>query len=112
MQTKFFGLLVYLVLGSGTTVFAMGDEHHNHSAAPMVSEKTIHATGTVKSLAENHESLRIFHDPIRELKWPAMNMPFEVIDHELTHPLSVGDKVEFDFIQKEGKQIIIRMKKQ
>lgn len=112
MQTKFFGVLVCLVLGSGITAFAMGDEHHNHSAAPMVSEKTIHASGTVKSLAPNHESLRIFHDPIPELKWPAMNMPFEVIDHELTHPLEVGDRVNFEFVQKEGKHIIVRMKKQ
>ncbi len=40
-----------------------------------------------------------------------MNMPFEVVDHELTHSLEVGDKVNFEFIQKEGKNIIVRMKK-
>jgi Cu/Ag efflux protein CusF len=39
-------------------------------------------------------------------------MAFEVSDHELTHPLEVGDRVNFEFIQKEGKNIIVRMKKQ
>ncbi|MBD3799340.1 copper-binding protein [Sulfuricurvum sp.] len=112
MQTKFLGALVCLVMGGASAAFAMGDEHRDHRQYSMASEQTIHASGTVKSLAPNHESLHIFHDPIPELKWPAMNMPFEVIDHELTHPLEVGDKVNFEFIQKEGKRIIVRIKKQ
>jgi len=93
-------------------LFSMGDEHHDHQKSVVVAEQTIHASGTVKSIADNHESLRIFHDPIPSLGWPSMNMPFEVADHELIHPLEVGDKVNFEFIQKEGKDIIVRMKKQ
>ena len=112
MKTKWFSAALFVALLGGSTAFGMGDEHHDHQQHSNVSEKTIHASGTVKSLAPNHESLRIFHDPIPELKWPAMNMPFEVIDHELTHPLEVGDRVNFEFIQKEGKHIIVRMKKQ
>ncbi|WP_366141279.1 copper-binding protein, partial [Sulfuricurvum sp.] len=46
-----------------------------------------------------------------ELQWPAMNMSFDVIDHELTLPLEVGDRVRFDFIRKEGKLIIIKISK-
>lgn len=111
MKNTVLSVLVYMVLNVGNAAFAMGDEH-NHHENTAVSEKTIHATGTVKQIAQNHESLRIFHDPIPELKWPSMNMPFEVIDHELTHPLEVGDRVSFEFIQKEGKSIIVRMKKQ
>lgn len=91
----------------------MENKQHDHSSSSTtVSTATIHASGTVKSIADNHESLQIFHDSIPALKWPAMNMPFEVIDHELTHPLEVGDKVNFEFIQKDGKNIIVRMKKQ
>lgn len=112
MKTEFFRVLVSAVLLSGSVAFGMGDEHREHQQHSVASEKTIHATGTVKSLAQNHDSLRIFHDPIPELKWPAMNMQFEVIDHDLTHPLEVGDRVKFEFVQKEGKQIIVRMKKQ
>lgn len=93
-------------------LFSMGDEHHEHAQTSVPSAQTIPASGTVKSIAENHESLRIFHDPIPLLGWPSMNMPFEVVDHELTHLLQVGDKVNFEFVQKEGKNIIVRMKKQ
>ena len=112
MKIKYLSVFYCIVIGTVSSAFAMGDEHRDHQQHSMVSEKTIHASGTVKSLAPNHESLRIFHDPIPELKWPAMNMPFEVIDHELTHPLEVGDRVNFEFVQKEGKHIIVRMKKQ
>ncbi|MFH0710773.1 MAG: copper-binding protein [Pseudomonadota bacterium] len=92
-------------------LFSMVDEHHDHQKSAVKTENTIHATGTVKSIADNHESLRIFHNPILSLGWPSMNMPFEVVDHELTHPLEVGDKVDFEFIQKEDKNIIVRMHK-
>ena len=100
-----------------TTFFAfplllIGDEYHEHAQTSLPEDQIIYATGIVKSIAENHESLRIFHDPIPALKWPAMNMPFKVADDKLTHPLDVGDKVNFEFIQKEGKSIIVRMKKQ
>ena len=93
-------------------LFSMVDEHHDHQKSAVIAENTIHATGTVKSIALNHESMRIFHDPIPSLRWPSMNMPFEVVDHELTHLLEVGNKVDFEFIQKEGKSIIVKMKKQ
>jgi len=92
-------------------LFSMGDEHHDHQKSAVIAEQTIHASGTVKSIAENHESVRIFHNPIPSLGWPSMNMPFDVVDHELTHPLEVGDKVDFEFIQKEDKNVIVRMHK-
>lgn len=111
MKSKIITVLLSISLGTGTVVSAMGDEHHSHQQSSTVSEKTIHASGTVKQISQNHESLRIFHDPIPELKWPSMNMQFEVIDHELTHPLEVGDRVNFEFVQKEGKYIIVKMAK-
>lgn len=110
MKSFPFSLLFSLFLAF--PLYAMGDEHHDHTVPSATNVQTVHASGTVKMIAENHESVRIFHDPIAELKWPAMNMPFEVVDHELTHPLNVGDKVHFEFIQKDGKNIIVRMKKQ
>lgn len=95
-------------------VYGMGDESHEHSghvAAVEASQQTYSASGKVKSIADDHMSLRIFHDPIPELKWPAMNMKFDVVDHDLTHPLEVGDTIRFEFYQKDGKQIITRISK-
>jgi Cu/Ag efflux protein CusF len=95
-------------------VSAMGTESYedNTCAYPAQANQQVYrATGKIKSIAEDHMSVRIFHDPIPELKWPAMNMTFDVIDHDLTHSLEVGDTVRFEFIQKEGKQIITKISK-
>ena len=109
---RFFSSSLFLTAILVYPLFLMGDNHHEHTQTPIPATQTIHASGTVKSMADNHESLRIFHDPISSLGWPSMNMPFEVVDHELIHSLQVGDKVNFEFIQKEGKSIIVRIKKQ
>ncbi|MDP3464324.1 MAG: copper-binding protein [Sulfuricurvum sp.] len=111
MQRNFLSTVCYALLVFVTISSAMGDEHHDHSSPATVTEQTVHASGTVKSIADNHESVRIFHDPIPVLKWPSMNMQFEVIDHDLTHPLEVGDRVNFEFVQKEGKNIIVKINK-
>jgi Cu/Ag efflux protein CusF len=95
------------------TLFAMGDEHssHGHSTSITTSQQVIEATGIVKSIASNHERLRIFHDPIPSLKWPAMNMEFKVKDHDMTHTLEVGDKVKFSFIRQEADNTIVKISK-
>lgn len=111
MQRNFLSSVCYALLTFAPIASAMGDEHHDQSSPATVTEQTVHASGTVKSIADNHDTLRIFHDPIPSLGWPSMNMPFEVVDHELIHSLEVGDKVDFEFIQKEDKNIIVRMKK-
>lgn len=112
MKTKVLAAVGFSILAFSPMIWGMDKENHLHPKNTVVSEQTIHASGTIKSIADNHESVRIFHNPIPELGWSSMVMPFDVIDHELTHSLSVGDRVDFDFIQKEGKNIIVRMKKQ
>lgn len=113
MKSKFISAVCLGLVVFSPIVWGMDmGESHSHPKDAIMSEQTIQASGTIKAIAENHESVRIFHNPIPALKWPAMNMPFEVIDHELIHTLSVGDRVDFEFIQKEGKNIIVRMKKQ
>lgn len=113
MKAKILSAVCFAALAVSPSVWGMDmGENHSHAKGTVVSEHTIHATGTIKAIAENHESVRIFHNPIPELQWSSMVMPFDVNDHELTHSLSVGDRVDFEFIQKEGKNIIVRMKKQ
>lgn len=92
----------------------MGDEPHDshQSQAHMQSNlQTYQAAGKVKSISEDRMSLRIFHDPIPELKWPAMNMKFEVADHELVRSLEAGDTVRFEFVQQDGKYMITKILK-
>lgn len=106
--------LVISLLCISPFLFGMGDEPHDtHIYAPPseITQQVYHGTGKVKSIEEERTSLRIFHDPIPELKWPAMNMTFDVVDRDLTHPLEVGDTVRFEFIRKDGKQIITKISK-
>lgn len=113
MKSKFLSAVCAALVTVTPMVWGMDmGENHSHPKNTVVSENTIHASGTIKAIADNHESVRIFHNPIPELRWSSMVMPFDVIDHELTHPLSVGDRVDFEFIQKDGKNVIVRMKKQ
>jgi Cu/Ag efflux protein CusF len=103
--------LLFLTAFLAFPLFSMGDEHHNHAGASVLAVQTIHASGTVKSIAENHESIRIFHDPIPALKWSAMNMEFTVKDHDLIHALEVGDKVKFEFIPGDSGNMIVKIGK-
>lgn len=96
-----------------TGAWGMDMEHMDHGDHEAVtaesSAQTIHAAGTLKSISPDHMTVRIFHDPIPELKWPAMSMEFAVGNHELVHPLHPGDRVTFEFIQKEGKNVITKI---
>lgn len=102
------------LLAAVITVMSASLSAHDHISevgAANATIETVTATGTVKSIAQDYMSLHIFHDPIPALKWPAMNMPFEVRDHELTHPLKTGDRVSFEFIREDGKNIIVKINK-
>lgn len=109
MRRTIFTLVCVAGLVSPVSVVAMGDEYHDRQAT--VVEQTISASGTVKSIASDHMSLRIFHNPISALNWPAMNMPFDVADPELVSSLRVGDKINFDFVQKEGSNVIVKIRR-
>lgn len=112
MQAKIFSTAVLALLSVTPMVWGMDmGEHVDHQKNAVVSENTISASGTIKSIAPDHMSVRIFHNPIAALNWPAMNMPFAVADHELLHSLQVGDKVHFEFVQKEGNDVIVKISK-
>jgi Cu(I)/Ag(I) efflux system protein CusF len=46
------------------------------------------------------------HGPVESLKWPAMSMTFSVHDKTLFDSMSVGKKVNVDFI-KDGTNYVI-----
>lgn len=101
----FVGFATPLLMGMGNDVH----DAHSHPAPLERSQPSIAATGKIKAIGEDHTHVRIFHDPIPELKWPAMTMRFEVSDHSMIEALRVGDNVRFDFIRQDGKQIITKI---
>jgi Cu/Ag efflux protein CusF len=41
-----------------------------------------------------------------------MNMPFEVKNHDLLKGLSIGDNVDFDFVQESSGDTLVGITKQ
>lgn len=65
------------------------------SAAPHASYST---RGKVDSI--DADSLTISHEPVPELKWPAMTMPFNKPSPTAFADVKVGDTVHFEFRKK------------
>lgn len=105
-------IVIALAMAAAATVWAAsGHEGHTHEPSVKESEAAIKGVGVIKRIEDSHESVNIFHEPILQLKWSAMNMPFGLSDHTLIHGFKVGDKVNFEFVQKDGKNIIVKISK-
>lgn len=57
--------------------------------------------GTLEAI--DKESLTISHGPIPSIQWGAMTMPFRNPTGGLPPGLKVGDRVRFDFMEKDGE---------
>jgi Cu(I)/Ag(I) efflux system membrane fusion protein len=66
--------------------------------------KTHMGTGTVKSATKNE--IVLAHDPIPELKWPAMTMAFALATPEIGANFTSGQKVRFHFLDTEEGPVI------
>lgn len=53
-------------------------------------------TGTVTAIDKAAGTITLDHDPIPDLKWPAMTMAFETTPVTLLDTVKVGDKVSFE----------------
>jgi Cu(I)/Ag(I) efflux system protein CusF len=82
---------------------ASKDRAATHDQAAANAHK---ATGVVKKLDAKGGTVTIAHEPVKELKWPAMTMPFKVQDKALIDKLGEGKKVDFEFEQR-GKDAVI-----
>ncbi|WP_225890120.1 copper-binding protein [Indioceanicola profundi] len=65
-----------------------GAEGHGH-------HDVVVGTGTVKGLDAAKGTVKLAHDPIPALKWPAMVMDFKVAKDVDLGSLSAGQQVEF-----------------
>lgn len=84
------------------------------AAKPATDGTTVqlHATeGTIESISPNGRVLHIAHDDIPNYML-AMTMPFEASSADLIKGLKVGDRVVFEFEEREdGRRVIVRCKK-
>lgn len=69
-----------------------------------------HATGVVKKVDAEAGVVTLAHEPVPSMKWPAMTMGFQVQDKMLLDKLTVGQKVNFDFVQGPKGYVVTAVK--
>ena len=69
-----------------------------------------HATGIVKKVDTQAGIVTLAHEPVPSMKWPAMTMGFQVQEKMLLGKLSVGQKVNFDFVQGPKGYVVTAVK--
>ncbi|MDR2260033.1 MAG: copper-binding protein [Azoarcus sp.] len=73
-----------------------GHDHASHAPARAQTAPLASGQGIVKKIDREKQRLTLAHDPIAQLQWPAMTMPFTVVDPALLQGLEVGDRIGFD----------------
>lgn len=74
------------------------DTHHPQAAA----QKSYAAKGEVVAVDKAAGKVKLKHDAIAELEWPAMTMFFAVADKSQLEALGAGTRVEFQFVKVNG----------
>lgn len=70
------------------------------------ASKPFHTIGIVESVEPGEITLS--HQPVPELKWPAMTMGFSVREPITSAQFKVGARVEFEFVQVPGGYEIVK----
>lgn len=98
---KYFAIAAGLVLAAGMALAQQGGQSMKmdmKNMPNMEKKGTSHpitGTGTVKVVDAKTHKLNLAHDPIPAIKWPAMQMDFQVAPDVDLSALKVGQAVEF-----------------
>lgn len=77
---------------------AVASDEHGHGDMAMNGQqvmRTAEGVGTVQSVADDGASVTLAHEPIAELRWPAMTMAIALADPVLAGQVKVEDRVRF-----------------
>lgn len=75
------------------------------------SEAATHkTTAVIKAVDAANGKVKLAHEPVKSLNWPAMTMGFSVKDPALFNKLAVGKKVEVEFVQQGSDYVITAVK--
>lgn len=88
-----------LVFGATTIpVYANGDHHHPKADL----QKSYTGKGEVILIDKTAGKVKLKHEPVPELDWPAMTMFFPVTNKWQLEIVNIGDQVEFEFVKNNG----------
>jgi Cu(I)/Ag(I) efflux system protein CusF len=99
--------LVCIAFGGTTTFVYANDAHHPKAEV----QKSYAVKGEVIVLDKDAGKVKLKHEAIPELDWPAMTMFFSVADKSQLDNLVVGDQVEFQLVKSsDGVPVITQIK--
>lgn len=78
--------------------------------APAQAAEAAEARGTVQSVDTKTGRVKIAHEPVKSLGWPAMTMDFEPADKAMLARLKPGQQVVFIFEQRDKRFVITSIK--
>ena len=112
MKKILIATIVYLLSGGVSFQAIAADSHESYHAETADSQMSYPAKGEVVSIDQDASKLKLRHEAIPKLSWPAMTMSFGVADKSLLEGLKVGDKLNFELFQdaSTGRYIIKSIK--
>ncbi len=79
----------------------------NDKQSSEADKATLHkAEAVVKSVDTDQGKVTLTHGPVKSIGWPAMTMGFAVKDKSLFDKLTVGKKVNVQFIKQNNDYIV------
>ncbi len=108
MKTSKLLLILAIALGSGAAYAAPapGDKTKHEANGPMKHE----GFGVLKEVNTAEGKVKIAHEAIPALEWPAMTMWFS-LQGTLPSGIKTGDSVRFELQQERGKWVVIRIER-
>lgn len=101
---KRFLIITLACIAFGATLPIYANDAH-HQQADM--QKSYAVTGEVVAVDKTAGKVKLKHEPVPELDWPAMTMFFAVTNKSQLDVLKAGDQVKFEFVRKEGGASLI-----
>lgn len=110
MNTQIFNRLAAATLCVLLSVAAMPNYAGDAGPTRSPMRQTYAATGEVVAVDKAAGKVKLKHEAIPALEWPAMTMAFAVADRAQLDALATGSRVEFQFVQASGVLLIIQIR--
>lgn len=104
---RFLMVVAAIAAFSITTLPVQADDSHHPKAE---AQKSYAVKGEVVAVDKVGGKVKLKHEAVPQLGWPAMTMFFPVADKAQLDALKAGDQVDFVFVQNDNGPLITRIR--
>ena len=98
MKKTLISVVAFAILGIAVMPIYANDDHHPKAEV----QKSYIVKGEVVVVDKAAGKVKLKHEAVPELDWPAMTMFFPVADKSQLDAVKTGDQVEFQFVKANG----------